>query len=120
MPLTVRTLTNVGDPITYQDGDPAAGEQITFQLADATGTVIDGWDDTSGEHVVSIPTVVTLDASGEFSQALWPTDRSMDTIYYLCTFFSEGTPPRLGTLPSGVGSYLWIDFMQNSIPVPEA
>ena len=46
-----------------------------------------------------------------FSVALWPNDRGNATTQYLCKINAEGFLPFIGVMPSGLGTYAFIDFM---------
>lgn len=126
MATTTRRLTNRkppetdpdGDPIVSQEGTPLPDFVVSFQLCDATGAAINVWDATSYELVVSKTSTPDVDVNGLFDLNLWPNDRGSVTSYYRCSTSSNPDNDRLGQVPSGAGDYLWITFMQNSIPVP--
>lgn len=126
MATTTRRLTNRkppetdpdGDPIVSQEGTPLPGFVVSFQLCDATGAAIDVVDAITNELVISGISTREMDANGLFDLNLWPNDRGSVTSYYRCTTSSTNDSDRLGQVPSGAGDYLWITFMQNSIPVP--
>jgi len=122
MALTTRTLNNTGAPVA----DPAGtvvptGTQISFTLVRPPNkkTTGDAWDATTGERVGGTKTVLT-DSSGLFSVALWPNDRGNVTTQYLCKVAAPGFVDFLGSMPSGSGSYSWVNFMLSGQPLTPA
>lgn len=112
MALVTRTLANTGAPLTFPNGTIVPnGTQLTFTLVRPPGikTVGSAWDATSHEYVGG--TFTTTATSGVFSVALWPNDRGNATTQYLCKINAEGFLPFIGVMPSGLGTYAFIDFM---------
>ena len=116
MTLTTRTVTNAGDPLCAPDGTPLAGITITFTLSNARGLPIDAWDSSTGERVTGIKTAIT-DASGEFSVALWPTDRSNTPVQYLCRASLPSVRNFMASLPSGDSVFSWGQLLASGLPL---
>lgn len=96
MALLTRTISSAGDPLCAPDGTVLAGVTVTFTLVNRRGMPIDAWDAQTHERVVGAAAVKT-DEAGEFSVALWPTDRSNVQALYACRVDAPGPaafPPR--------------------------
>ncbi len=121
MPLTVRSLTNAGDPLHIPGGGLVPdGTQLTFILVRPPGAkrFADAWDAETGERVGGA--VSALTTSGVFSVNLWPNDRGNVTTQYLCKVGAPGFEDFLGSMPSGSGSYQFVDFFNSGQPLTPA
>lgn len=111
MPITKRTITNTGDPLTAIDGTVLSGVEISFQLVDEEGHPTDAWDVLTGERIAPVKETTTTSAQGEFSVSLWPNDRGDSLTLYKCTVKSPYMKPFNAPLPSGsLAPMQWIDF----------
>lgn len=114
MPLTLRTVSNTGDPLCKPDGTLLAAVPVTFTLVTPRGLPIDAWDAITHERIVGVATVTT-DSAGEFTTQLWPTDRSNVPALYLCHV--PGVRDFLAALPSGATAFSWAELMANGLPL---
>lgn len=117
MTLTTRTITNAGAPLYATDGALLANATITFALVDHIGVRADAWDAVTSERVGGDPIVVTTNAAGEFSVALWPNSRGSTATRYLCTVNSAGFRPFHGVVEDAAQPLPWVSFMANGTPL---
>ncbi len=117
MTLTTRTVTNAGAPLHATNGAVLANATITFTLVDHIGRRSDAWDAVTNERVGGDPIVVTTDAMGKFSVALWPNSRGSTATRYLCTVNSAGFLPFHGVVEDAAQPLPWVSFMANGTPL---
>lgn len=83
--MSLRTLTNAGDPLIGADGQPKASVVITFQLVDAAKlqpVVLFDASSDGGDLVIGDIVTATTNSAGEFTTALWPNNRGeIATLY---------------------------------------
>lgn len=115
MPLTLRTLTNAGDPLCTADGQVLSGVRVSFQLVDSYGVATTSWDALTHEAVVGQPIVATTDEDGEFSVDLWPNSRGNPPTRYRCTVDHPAFKTFSGTVDDlSLGPLQWVEFMAAS------
>ena len=119
MALLTRTVSSAGDPLCAPDGTPLAGVGVTFTLVNQRGMPIDAWDALTHERVVGAVSATT-DALGEFSCALWPTDRSNVPAMYVCRVEAPGASSFTAALPSGPEPLPWAELMSHGLPLSAA
>lgn len=119
MALTLRTISNTGQPLCTPDGVVLANTRILFSLMNPAGLFVDAWDASTNERVAGSKTVVT-NSAGEFTVDLWPNDRGSEVTQYLCHVDNPNVRDFIASLPSATGGLSWIQFMGGALPLPPA
>lgn len=107
--VTLRTLTNTGDPITLPDGTLLADTLLTFTLVDTIKhRPVSMFDVLSSEFIVGADVTVTTDVNGEFSIPLWPNVRGEIATVYKVIVDNDAVRPFYIRMPEGVGDCTFI------------
>jgi uncharacterized membrane protein len=107
--VTVRNLTNAGDPLIMPDGTVLANTRVSFDLVNARGKMVSLFDVESGELVSANTVRVVTDENGEFSVPLWPNNRGEVPSAYRVTVSNRGVTPFLIRVEDGTGDLLLVD-----------
>lgn len=118
MTLSLRTLTNAGDPLCTPDGQVLSGVRVSFQLVDRYGVETDVWDALTHERVGGEPIVATTNEDGEFSIDLWPNSRGNRPTHYRCTVDHPAFKAFSGTVDHlSLDPLQWVEFMAASATI---
>lgn len=118
MTLSLRTLTNAGDPLCTPDGQVLSGVRVSFQLVDRYGVETDVWDALTHERVGGEPIVATTNEDGEFSIDLWPNSRGNRPTHYRCTVDHPAFKAFSGTVDDlSLDPLQWVEFMAASATI---
>jgi hypothetical protein len=105
MDVTLRTVSNTGDPITNTTGMPKANTEVTFTLVDERSKkTISLFDAVSGELILGSTVSVITDPSGILSVPLWPNVRGESATCYRVFVDDLSIKPFYIKVPEGAGN----------------